>query len=263
MIEIVTADDPRIEAYFNLKKPKPGLNTFIAENEKVVQRLLNSNTTVKSILGLPTALDRNFELIQKKGIQQDKIFTASKSILEEITGFSIHRGLLAEGEIPKLNLLEELESPILILNRIYDSENIGSILRTARAFGINSCIYDRESSHPYLRRSVRVSMGNIFGIKFYEAPNIKETFPQLKNLGLQILGASAIEDFMKPISLYQYSFPDKWALVLGNEANGIPENILTQCNALIHIPMELGVDSLNVSHSLAGILAVWKYHSKI
>jgi tRNA G18 (ribose-2'-O)-methylase SpoU len=258
MIEIVDTKDSRIQAYTNLKKPKLGQNTFIAENEKVVIRLLNSQLIVHSVLGTYQAIQRNITFLTAKGISPDKMFVCSKQNLEEIVGFSIHRGIMAEAEIPRNPALSTLENPIIILNRIYDSENIGAILRTARAFGIKDLIFDQESSHPYLRRSVRVSMGNIFTMRIHKAPSLEETIQNLKKDGYNLLGASANFSHPKNESIYKINFPTKWALLLGNEAEGISKHLEELCDTLLHIPMSDTVDSMNVSHCLASLLAIWQ-----
>lgn len=258
MIEITNLSDSRIQAYANLKKSKDLANYFIAENEKVVQRLLQSNLNVRSVLGTTEAIHRNLDFIQSKKIPEENIYVATKDFLEKIVGFSIHRGIMAEAEIPVNLPLSELGNPIVILNRIYDSENIGSIIRTATAFGIKDLIFDKESSHPYLRRSVRVSMGNIFGMRIHESESLLVTCLQLRENGFTLLGGSANFSHANNVSAYEINYPKSWALILGNEAEGISEALENSCDTLIHLPMAESVDSLNVSHSLAALLALWK-----
>lgn len=264
MNPILSISDPRILRYRNLKKPPSNQNYFIAENEKVVQRLLASPLRVHSIYGIEEAILRNKDWIDQSGIDPERIYFSDRDLLESVTGFSINRGIMAEAEIPNAltvnDILSNQKSPssIIIMNRIYDSENIGSMIRTARAFGIQDMIYDKQCSPPYLRRSVRVSMGTIFGMNIGYSSNLSEDLKCLKEEGYSIIGATANSDLYSVSSLYQISFPKKWVIIFGNEGDGIHPSILSDCNLRVHIPMNPEVDSLNVSHSLASILAVWQ-----
>lgn len=266
MIPILSISDPRILRYRNLKKPKKDENYFIAENDKVVQRLLASSLRVNSVYGIEEAILRNKDWIDKSHIDPEKIYFSDPNLLESVTGFSINRGIMAEAEIPNVLTVKDIlesqknPSPIIILNRIYDSENIGSMIRTARAFGIQKMIYDKQCSPPYLRRSVRVSMGTIFGMRIGYSTNLQEDCKFIKEKGFSIIGATANSNIYSTTSLYKISFPKNWAIVFGNEAEGIHPSILSECDLRINIPMNPEVDSLNVSHSLASILAVWQCH---
>ena len=84
--------------------------------------------------------------------------------MNKIVGFKLHSGVMAIGKQPVDVNLSELESPVVVMNGIINSENVGSIIRNCAAFGFESIITDKQTSSPYLRRAVRVSMGAVLNI---------------------------------------------------------------------------------------------------
>jgi tRNA G18 (ribose-2'-O)-methylase SpoU len=133
-----------------------------------------------------------------------------------------------------------------------NSDNVGGIIRNAIGMGFESIITDSTTSSPYLRRSVRVSMGSIAFAKCGFSQNLKQDLEQMKSKkGLKIISAE-INSYSR--SLNDYVFPQDFIVVLGSEGNGIDENILAISDDIIHIPMDSRVKSLNVSSSSAIIL---------
>ncbi|WCL50209.1 TrmH family RNA methyltransferase [Leptospira sp. GIMC2001] len=259
----VSLEDPRLNEYRNLKVPKNDSQVFIAENEKVVQRLIESNLPLKSILGTKESIERNCEFFLRQNIDPSFILQISEENLEQLVGFKIHRNLLAESYIPKSLSIEQLGSEIICLNRVHDAENIGSILRSSVALGIQSFAYDQYTSSPYSRRSVRVSMGNVFNMKIAKIDSIERSIDLWKQNGYRILGTSLQTDAKTSIPIWDFPFPDKWVLILGNEAFGMDQNVLDLCDQLINIPMDNSVDSLNIAHSLTSILSISKFQNRM
>ena len=152
---------------------------------------------------------------------------------------------------PEDSTLRELNSPIVILNSIIDSENIGSIVRNCAAFGIDSLICDRYSASPYLRRAVRVSMGTICSMKVHRSESLSETIQELKNLNYKIIAAE-LDD--KSISIHDFKFPSNCGIIFGSENKGILPDILAQCDYILSIPITDRIESLNVAASSAVVL---------
>ncbi|WP_411821264.1 TrmH family RNA methyltransferase [Leptospira sp. 'Mane'] len=259
MIQIQDPSDPRISPYSLLKSKEEVSDFFIADNEKTVIRLLESDLEVISIFALERYIQKHISLLQSKKISSDNIYYAEKSVFEKTIGFSVHQGIMAVGKKPLPILKENLELPIVVCNSIADAENFGSIIRTSAAFGIKSIIYDVQSCSPYLRRSVRVSMGNGFRIRFFQSTSLYDLMNEYRKQNIPIIGLALpnIRDNKDPSvsEIHRFSFPAKYMLVLGNEADGINAEIKNICDHLVYIPMSEGIDSLNVSHSLAVALA--------
>ncbi|MBM9547840.1 RNA methyltransferase [Leptospira sp. 201903074] len=258
MQTILSPKDPRLSDYQLLKTKEAPSDKFIADHEKTAVRLLNSDLRVESVFCMPKYWEKHKELIQSKLSDPNKCFVAEKSVFEETIGFSVHQGFMAVG-YQKWNHLSEIKSPILLLNSIVDSENIGSILRTAAAFGIQAVLFDSKSASPYLRRSVRVSMGSLFQIQLIRIPNLTETLISLKTSGYKILSLSLPREgtglSSKTKSIYEISKQNQFVLVLGNESEGIEPTVLNLSDQLIYIPMKNQIDSLNVSHAFAVALS--------
>ena len=100
--------------------------------------------------------------------------------MNSIIGFKLHTGIIAICKQPEPTKIDPLSSPVVILNGIINSENVGSIVRNCSAFGINSLISNKQTSSPFLRRAVWVSMGAVFGLNYYYTYNLEETINELK-----------------------------------------------------------------------------------
>lgn len=248
MIEIFDINDKRIELYRSMKgTPQSHLvnHVFVAEGERVVKKLLESNLSIVSVFALDDYFNNLSDLIKQKNISEDKLFTASKDIMNEIIGYRLHKGIMAIAEQPIfINInINNLSNRIIYLNSIVNSENVGAISRNTAAFGFDSIIFDRETSSPYLRRAVRVSMGTVFGLKIAYSEG-KADLIKLKQMGYRIISSEITEN---AISIDSYNFPEKYVLVFGNESYGISEKILEISDDIIYVPINPEVPSINVA----------------
>ncbi len=259
MIQIQDPSDPRISPYSLLKSKEETSDCFIADNEKTVVRRLESDLEVVSIFATERFIQKHLSLMEKKGIEPTNVFYADKKVFEKTIGFSVHQGIMALGKKPVPVLKKDLKLPAVVCNNISDAENFGSIIRTSAAFGIKSIIYDRQSCSPYLRRSVRVSMGNGFPLHFFQPDSLYELIQEYQRENIAIIGLAlpnkANNKEQSVSEIFEFRFPEKYLLVLGNEADGMDTELKNICDHLVYIPMNDGVDSLNVSHSLAVALA--------
>lgn len=255
---IQSPQDPRLADYQLLKAKEDPSDKFIADHEKTAVRLLNSSLTVDSVFCMPKYWDKHKDLILSRLPDVNRCFIADKQVFEETIGFSVHQGFMAVG-FQKWAEFPEATAPMLFVNSIVDSENIGSILRSAAAFGIKTVLFDNKSASPYLRRSVRVSMGSLFQIQIIRIQNSTETLTSLKKSGHTILSLSLPREgkdlLSKTKPIYEIGKQTNFVLVLGNEADGIDSNILNLSDKLLYIPMKNQIDSLNVSHAFAVALS--------
>lgn len=255
---IHSPQDPRLSAYQLLKAKEDPSEKFIADHEKTAVRLLHSYLRVESVFCMPKYWEKHKDLIQSKLTDPNQCFVADRSVFEETIGFSVHQGFMAVG-FQKWNSFSDVEPPMLLVNSIVDSENIGSILRTAAAFGIRAVLFDSKSASPYLRRSVRVSMGSLFQIELVRIPNLTETLTSAKKSGNKIISLSLPRDGVglsaKTKTIYEIGKQNNFVLVIGNEAEGVDPKVLDLSDQLVYIPMKNQIDSLNVSHALAVALS--------
>lgn len=251
MVEIVDIDDPRVSFYKSLRYTPPShlkANVFIAEGEKVVLRLLRSALKIHSIFAILEFYERYKYLIDEKMVPEDHRYFASKKLMEEIVGFHLHSGIMAIGHKPANVELSELSNCIVALNKVNNSENVGQIARICRAFSVDSLLVDEFSTSPFLRRAVRVSMGNVFYLKVRESKDFVSDLFQLKEQQYRIVSCELAPN---SISIYKFRFPEKFVLVMGNEDKGISSNILELSDDIVEIPIQKDTDSLNVAIATA------------
>ncbi|MCX7908895.1 MAG: RNA methyltransferase [Ignavibacteria bacterium] len=254
MVEITEIDDPRISFYRSLRYTPPShieANVFIAEGEKVVLRLLRSPLKIHSIFAILDFYQTYIDLINFKMVPEDFRYYAEKSLMEKIVGFHLHSGIMAIGFKPQNANIDELSGNIVALNRINNSENVGQISRICRAFAVNSLLVDEKSTSPFLRRAVRVSMGNIFDLKVRETTNILEDIAELKKRDFSIISCEVCPS---SINIYDFSFPEKFVIIFGNEHYGISPEILAISDTIVSIPIQKEVESLNVAIATAIVL---------
>ena len=232
-----------------------GPGYFVAETYKVIKLMLESKIEVHSILGTEEWIEKITPEIDRYGLSSDQIYVAPKKELESIVGFALHQGLMALGRRPQDVLLSELEDRVLVFDGVVNPENVGSIIRSAAAFGKFSILSDSSSADPYIRRAVRVSMGNVFGIKTHISENLVGSLGELqKNHGYRIIGS----DLHKPTgSLANFRFPKKYTLIIGSEVNGMRREVVDACDDALIIPTVKMGYALNASHAATVLL----YHA--
>jgi tRNA G18 (ribose-2'-O)-methylase SpoU len=229
---------------------------FVAEGEKVVRRLLSSPFQVISVL-LPEKWLADLTPLLESRPEMVKVFLAEKSMLETMTGFSMYQGLLALAKVPLQPSLAELlqiaPKPWLViaLDGLSSAENIGALVRNCAGFGAQGLIVGETSPSPFLRRSVRSSMGTIFQMPIVESNDLKTSLLLLKDHGARIIAAHPHTDKK---TIMEGSFNTDVCIVFGSEGYGISPAILESCDETLAIPMPAAIDSLNVASAAAVFL---------
>lgn len=251
-------DDPRLAPYRNMRAQTGHLGdgVFVTEGPKVVERLMDSDIEILSILMPPEWLP-DFQSRLEAYPRDLDLFVAPLSTLEQLTGYNLYQGVLALGRVPSPTALEgfgTMPGPRLLvaLDGVGNSENTGTIIRTATAMGVQGLIAGETASHPYMRRSVRSSMGAVFRMPYHCAASLRETLLQLRGMGFHCVAAHPHVDGR---TLWQAEFTGDTCLVLGAEGNGIRPEVLSACADAVALPMLAGVDSLNVASAAAVFLA--------
>jgi len=221
---------------------------FIAEGEKVVRRLLESPLEVVSLLLPPDWADAYRPLLERRP-ETVQVYTAEKSLLEALTGFSMYQGVLGLGRVPPSPTFEEVLASVprpwffLAADSLTNAENMGGLVRNGAAFGAQAIIVNHTCCSPYLRRAVRSSMGTIFKLPVIETYNLAELLVRLRQLGLRCIAAHPHTDRR---TLDQADFTRDCCIVLGAEGPGLSGDVLAACDEAVAIPMHQQVDSLNV-----------------
>ena len=229
---------------------------FVAEGEKVVRRLVESPWPVVSVL-LPAKWLADYERLLAGRAETIDVFVAEKKLLEHLTGFSMYQGVLAIGRVPPAPNLDDLLAtrprPWLLVaaDHLSNSVNLGVLIRNCAAFGVDALLTGETCCSPFLRRSVRSSMGTIFRQPCLELPSLAEALRGLRARGFRCVAAHPHTDQR---SLPQADFRGDCCVVLGSEGEGLSPSVLEQCDEAVAIPMPPGVDSLNVGSAGAVFL---------
>lgn len=259
-IHLVTSlDVPGLEHYRTLRRPeehaRQGL--FVAEGEKVVVRLFQGPLDVISVLATPEWLDVHRSLFDRRSPNLE-VFVAPKETLESIVGFHVHQGIMALGRVPAAATLESVMSSsasprlLVALDRLANAENVGVLVRNCAAFGVSAIIAGETSSSPYLRRAVRNSMGTVFQLPVVHCAHLSSLLEALWiDWRVETVAAVASPD-AQPLSTCQLG--SDVCIVFGNEGEGLSPDVLKACRHRVFIPMEKGVDSLNVASASAVFL---------
>ncbi len=240
MIEIKDHLDPRILEFTKLRDHTLNDQGFIlAESEKLfLQFKANNKPLIKTLSTL--------EFAKRYNLNGDNHFIASKDILEKIAGFKIFFEIIFLAKKPQDFELSLLDDQIILLNGLSSPENVGSIIRSSAAFKINSIITDEKTCSPFLRRCIRVSMGNIFSMKTYHSICIRDDLSKLKALGYQIISTANID---KSIEITKFKFPKKYVLIIGSEGHGVDHDILDLSDVVLRIKIDPQVAHLNAANA--------------
>ena len=221
---------------------------FVAEGEKVVRRLLESELELVSLL-MPEKWLRVYEPLLAKRREKIVAYTAEKELLQGMVGYSMYQGVLAAARVPKMLTVEEAlagaQRPcfFLAVDEIALAENMGGLVRNCAAFGVQALLLDGLSCSPYLRRAVRASMGTVFKLPVIETASLAESLEFLRGRGVSCVAAHPRGDGRM---LSQADFTGDCCIVLGSEGKGISRKVLEACDEAVMIPMQNEVDSLNV-----------------
>jgi tRNA G18 (ribose-2'-O)-methylase SpoU len=273
--KISSFDSPELAPYRTMRRSAEheAQGIFIAEGEKVTRRLLESRFTVVSIV-LPEKHLKNYRPLLEARPEQVIVYLAEKPLLESLTGFSLFQGVLAIGKIPPPDSLAEIlqKSPkpqlFVAVDALTNAENLGALVRNCVAFGVHGLIVGETSSSPFLRRSVRNSMGTIFQLPVVEVGTTRcaarssqrdgptqftlaQTLRDLRARGIRCIAAHPPAS-CKTIS--QANFSGDCCVVFGSEGHGLSAPVLEACDEAVAIPMANEVDSLNVGAAAAVFL---------
>jgi tRNA G18 (ribose-2'-O)-methylase SpoU len=263
VLPITELSDPRLGDYAHLtdvalKKARGtehGL--YLAESLLVFERALRAGHAPRSVLALGTSEDEALEALARHGFADVPVFTGPGELLAELTGYILHRGLIASMNRPALvapaRLLEGARRVVVIEN-VVDPTNVGAIFRSAGAIGADAILVTPRCSDPFYRRAIRVSMGTVLQVPWTRVGEWPETRELLAAAGFEIAALALTPD---AISLrdFQARLPERLALVLGAEGDGLTPEAIAAADTVVQIPMKHGIDSLNVA--AASAVAMW------
>ena len=264
IIRIPDLNVPELAAYAHLTErelfhPQKGEGLFIAESPNVIHRALDAGFEPVSLL----MEEKHIEGQAKEVIarcEEVPVYTAELSVLTQLTGFALTRGVLCAMKRKPLPGCEEIcrgARRVAVLENVMNPTNIGAIFRSAAALNMDAVLLTPGCCDPLYRRAVRVSMGTVFqipwayiGEKAGDWP--KEGMQCLKDFGFAT-AAMALRDDSIPVDDPGLASEKKLAVILGTEGDGLSDSTIATCDYVVRIPMSHQVDSLNVAAASAVI----------
>jgi tRNA G18 (ribose-2'-O)-methylase SpoU len=256
--ELITSlDDARLAPYRSLKGKELARQggRFIAESEFVVRRLLASDYPAESVV----VAERKAAALAEAVPSHVPLYAVPDRLLNEVVGYKFHTGVMAVGRrLPSPPLAAVLpaagRSVVAVCPDLNNFENLGSVIRTAAAFGVDALLLGERCCDPFYRMSVRVSMGTCFRLPIVRSEDLLRDLAELRQShGYQLL-ATVLDDDAEPLPTL--AVPERTAVLFGNEAVGLSPADVAACDRRVTLPMRRGTDSLNV----ATAAAVFLYH---
>ncbi len=247
--------DARLADYISLrdvelrKSVEAEHGLFLAEGEKVVRRAVESGFAVRSFLMAPRWLDALADVLDLAG--DAPCYLAPADLIEAITGFHVHRGALASLRrlpLPGISDVVATASRVVVLEDLVDHANVGAVFRAAAALGMDAVLLSPRCADPLYRRSVKVSMGAVFSVPYTRMTRWYDGLDELRQAGFLIL---ALTPLAEAIALDEVVTPERFAVIVGTEGEGLSERWLSDADVRVRIPMRAGVDSLNVASAAA------------
>lgn len=251
-------------------EPQPGL--FLAESPKVIGRALAAGYEPQSFLVekelLLSAAEKHFaggtgenadspaaEAAQILDARPDvPVYVANFGLLSKITGFQFTGGFLSAMKrrpLPAAGEITKNARRIVVLEHVMNPTNVGAIMRSAAAFGMDAVLLTEGSTDPLYRRAARVSMGTVFQVPWTFVKDVEE----VRALGFST-AAMALRENAKSIDDPALKAEKKLAVLMGSEETGLKKETIDAADHVVCIPMKNGVDSLNVAAAAA--LACWE-----
>jgi tRNA G18 (ribose-2'-O)-methylase SpoU len=249
LIPIDSLSDPRLEAYRNLKTTNRirDLGWFVAEGVRVVERLLASDFEVQSVL----ITDHRQSRIEPLIPDEIPVYLVSREMARGLIGYEFHSGVMACGvrtHNPELRTLvpnETQRATIVACSHITDMDNLGTIIRTATAFGVTGLLLSQDCADEFSRRGLRISMGNALYLPTVRCNDLAEDLSYFHDLhDFEIVATVLADDAERLVNATRAS---RTVLVFGNEGYGIADDVLAICNRRVTIPVGSQSDSLNVA----------------
>lgn len=260
--------DPRVRDYFQLtdvalrRVLEPAEGLYLAESDKVIARALGAGHRMRSLLLTPRWARDLSHLVQPALAAGTPVYVGSAGVIEEMTGFHLHRGAIAAMHRPQMPPLEQVvagarqgsgsprRSRIAILEDLVDHTNVGAAFRSAAAMGVDAVLVTPRCADPFYRRAIRVSMGTVFQVPWTRVGSWPESIGAIHEAGYVVAGMTLGEG---AIALDELVTEDhqNLALVFGTEGHGLTPGAERLLDRRVMIPMMHGVDSLNVAASSA------------
>lgn len=258
IVEVADLADPRLADFRDLRdvdlrvslEAEHGL--FLAEGAKVVRRAVEAGFTSRAFLLQPKWVDGLADVL---AATDAPCFVLPEREIEQVTGFHLHRGALASFERKPLPDLASLVGRpgrlrIAVLEDLVDHGNVGLIFRNAAALGVDAVVLTERTADPLYRRASKTSMGNVYAMPWTRVRGMEDILRVLRAHDVVPVALTLADDAITLDELAAMQH-ERLAFVFGTEGAGVHPKTEAQVDHRVLIPMEPGVDSLNVAAATA------------
>ena len=261
IIEITSLSDPRVSMFSRLTEAQlrmalePTQGLFIAESPKVIRVALDAGWQPTALLCEARHLTSDAQDIVERIASRVPIYIGSRELLTQLTGYTLTRGVLCAMRRRPLPTVADVVGSgrrICVIQSVTDTTNIGAIFRSAAALGIDGVLLTPDTCDPLNRRAVRVSMGTVFLVPWTW---LSQPITSLHEYGFRT-AAMALTDQSVPLDYLPLAQEPRLAIIMGTEGDGLPQQTIAEADYTVRIPMQHGVDSLNVAAAAA--VAFWQ-----
>ena len=261
--QITSRDNDRIKEASKLAKTakyRREKGVITCEGKKLCEEMLAEELPVESVFFTKEAYAKETALIDAIAKKAGEAYEVSASVMEKLSATKTPQGIFAvcrPSEKMKNNSTLQSVKPqgrYLCLQKIADPGNMGTMIRTAAAFGIDGLIITRDCTDVYGEKVVRSAMGSVFKIPLIIVDDMGQSVVYLKELGMKVYATALRGDSVLPDSLCEHD--GGRTVIIGNEANGLTQDVIDLADKTIKIPMSNHVESLNAA--VAATVCMWE-----
>lgn len=250
--QLLSASNPffkHVKKLLSQKKYRAQEKLFVVEGERILNDALKSGVRPVAIVLSQTEILKNAE---KYASVCPLLYSLPDPLMHTLSDTSSPQGVLGIFRMPELSAMPYGDK-FLFLNALQDPGNIGTIIRTAEAFGLDGIFYSDDCPDLFSPKLLRATMGGIFRIPVMQIHDPIQFIARLKQLGV-VTYAAAMEENAQLLG--QFRFEKRSCIIIGNEGNGLSQSFIHTCDTCIMIPMQGQAQSLNAA--MAAGICCWE-----
>lgn len=246
MEKILSKKNERVKKWKKLhtKKGRTQTHSYLIEGFHLVSEAVQHREKIKEFLVSEQISENDYA-----AYPEEKVVIISREIAEYLSDTETPQGIFAILEKKEMSIPETFEQPLLFLDNVQDPGNVGTMIRTADAAGFGAVVLGKGTVDLYNSKVLRSTQGSHFHFPVYDG-DLAEWFEKLQHKGVPVYGTELNEE---AVAYREIEAPDVFALVMGNEGNGMNKELLKQTTKNLYIPITGQAESLNVAVA-AGIL---------
>ena len=266
---LTSRNNPKVKwaASLSNKKTRGENRAFIAEGEKLVMEALDACLDITHIFISEKKKTEYLELIKSKSeckaFENTEVVVVTESVFEKISTEKSPEGIICVVKyldflnnadiIYKEEFFSTQDERALILCSVRDPGNLGAVIRSATAFGVDHIILSSDSADVYNHKTIRSSMGSVFRTRVTTVPDLSAVISCARSHGRRVYSAELTEN---AVSLLDVPLCKSDVFIIGNEGHGIPEEISSLCDNSVYIPISKKTESLNAA--VAAAMFMWE-----